>query len=470
MKELGHALRALTRNPGFALSVVLSLALGIGANASVFSVASALLLRPLPYADAERLVILWNRSPGLGIAEDWFSTAQYFDVKTTQGGFQEVAIAIGANYNLTGTGEPERVGTLRVSSNLLPLLGARPAVGRLFGPLDDVPGTTGTAVLGHATFLRRFGGDPDAVGRTIVLNGEPYEIVGVLEPGFDVPREVMPTLGGAERAEVLLPLPLDAEAARTRNREDYNLLGKLKRGVTVEQAQAEMDALTARLRGEHPAFYPPNGGLTFDVVPLHEQVVGDVRQALVVLTAAVAFVLLVACVNVANLLLARAAAREKDMAVRAALGASRERLVRELLAESLLLALAGGALGLLVCLGSVRALTALGVASVPRLHEIGIGPDVLLFTLAASLLSGMLFGLVPAWRLSRPDLLGALTEGRRGSSAAGGVWSRRDRPAPRCSLPPSSRYPSCCSSAPACSCAASPACRRCRRASIPRLC
>ena len=425
-KDIRHALRGLARHPGFALSVVLSLAIGIGANASVFSVASALLLRPLPYAHAERLVILWNRSPGLGIAEDWFSTAQYFDVKTTHGGFEEVALAIGANYNLTGTGEPERVGTLRVSSNLLPMLGARPAVGRLFGPLDEVPGTTGTAILGHSTWMRRYGGDPGAVGRAIVLNGQPYEIVGVLEPGFDVPREVMPTLGGAEHAEVLLPLPLDAEAARTRNREDYNLLGKLKRGVTLEQAQAEMDALTMRLRSEHPSFYPPNGGLTFGVVPLHEQVVGDVRQALVVLTAAVAFVLLIACVNVANLLLSRAAAREKDMAVRAALGASRERLVRELLAESLLLALAGGGLGLLLCLGSVRALTALGSASVPRVHEIGVGPHVLLFTLVASLLSGLLFGLVPAWRLSRPDLKGALTEGRRGSSAAGGLWSRRD--------------------------------------------
>ena len=240
-------------------------------------------------------MILWNRSPGLGIAEDWFSTAQFFDIKASHRGFEELAIAIGANYNLAGAGEPERVGTLRVSSNLLSLLGARAAAGRLFGPADDVPGTTGTAVLGHATWMRRYGGDPGVIGRSLVLNGQPYEVIGVLEAGFDIPREVLPTLGGAEHADVILPLPLDAEAARVRNREDYNLLGKLKAGVSEAQAQAEMDTLTARLRQDHPGFYPANGGLTFDVVPLHEQVVGDVRQPLMILTAAVGLVLLIAC-------------------------------------------------------------------------------------------------------------------------------------------------------------------------------
>jgi predicted permease len=425
-RDVLHALRGLARSPGFAASVVLSLAIGVGANAAVFSVASALLLRPLPYADAERLAILWNRSPGLGIEEDWFSTAQYFDIRNRHRDFEDLAIAIGANYNLTGDGAPERVGTIRASASLLPMLGARAAHGRLFGPQDDVPGTAGTAVLGHATWLRRFGGDPAAIGRSLVLNGEPYQVIGVLEQGFDIPREVMPTLGGALHAEVVVPLKLDADAATIRNREDYNILGKLKPGASLAQAQAGMDTITAGLRREHPAFYPPNGGLTFDVVPLQQQVVGNVRQALLVLTAAVAFVLLIAGVNVANLLLARAAARQREVAVRAALGASRARLVRELLAESLLLALGGGALGLLLCNLSVRGLVRLGSASVPRLHEIAVGPEVLLFTLAISLVSGLLFGLAPAWRLSRPDLQATLTQGRRGSSAAGGLFSRRD--------------------------------------------
>ena len=425
-RDLAQALRALARSPGFAASVVLSLAIGIGANAAVFCVASALLLRPLPYADAERLVILWNRSPGIGITEDWFSTAQYFDIQSGHRGFEELAIAIGANYNLTGDGAPERVGTIRASTNLLPMLGARAAHGRLFEPADAVPGTGGTAVLGHATWLRRFGGDPGVVGRSLVLNGEPYQVIGVLAAGFDLPREVMPTLGGALHSEVVVPLQLASDAASVRNREDYNILGKLKPGVSRDAAQAEMDRITAGLRRDHAAFYPPNGGLTFDVVPLHEQAVGNVREALLVLAAAVALVLLIAGVNVANLLLARASARQREVAVRAALGASRARLVREQLAESLLLALGGGAVGLLLCSAGVQGLVRLGSASVPRLHEIEVGPGVLLFVLVVSLVSGLVFGLAPAWRLSRPDLQSNLTEGRRGSSAAGGLFSRRD--------------------------------------------
>lgn len=426
LRDLRLSLRSLWRSPGFTLSVVLSLAIGIGANAAVFSVASALLLRPLPYADASRLVILWNRSPGLGIAEDWFSTAQYFDIRSGHTGFEELAIAIGANYNLTGDGAPERVGTIRASASLLPMLGARALHGRLPGPADEAPAAAASAVLGHATWQRRFGGDPAVVGRSLVLNGEPHQVIGVLEPGFDLPREVMPTLGGALHAEVVVPLRLDAGAAAVRNREDYNILGKLRPGVSREQAQADMDRITAGLRRDHPAFYPPNGGLSFDVVPLHEQVVGNVRQAILVLSAAVAFVLLIAGVNVANLQLARAGARQKHVAVRAALGASRPRLVREQLAESVLLGLGGGAVGLLLCLASVQALVRLGAASVPRLEAIAVGPAVLLFTLLLSLLSGLLFGLAPALRLSRPDLQATLTEGRRGSSAAGGLFSRRD--------------------------------------------
>jgi predicted permease len=423
-QDLRYALRTFAKSPGFTAAAILSLALGVGANSSIFSVASALLLRPLPYADAERLVILWNRSPGLGITEDWFSTAQYFDIKTTTQHFEQVAIAIGANSNLTGDGPPERIGTIRVSSNLLPMLGAPPLHGRLFTPEEDVEGAAPVAVLHHGTWRRRYGGDPNAVGRSIVLNGTSYRIVGVMPASFSLRREVMPTLGIAADAEVLLPLPLGPKAPQFRGREDYNILARLKRGVSVEQAQAEMDALTSRLRGEHPHVYPPNGGLTFGVVPLKDQVVGDVRWSLVVLTGAVGLVLLISCANVANLLLSRALDRQKEIAVRAALGATRSRIVRQLLTESVLLAATGGALGLLLARWSLEGIRVLGPASVPRVHEIAIDGRVLLFTLLVSIGSGVLFGLAPALRLGGLRLHDALKEAGRGVSGAGAFWGR----------------------------------------------
>jgi len=424
LKDIRFALRSIAKNPWFALAAVLSLAIGIGANTSIFSVANSLLFRPLPYDNPDRLVILWNRSPGLGITQDWFSTAQYVDIKTSHHGFEQVAIAIGGNYNLTGQGEPERVGVIRVSSNLLPMLGAKPALGRLLTPDEDSPGRPSTAILTDGMWARRFGRDPHVIGQSVIINGQTYEVVGILPQHFTLPQEVVPLLDGTEQAEIFLPLPLAAAAAQVRDHEDYNLIGKLKPGVSVQQAQAEMDILTARLRHDFPENYPPNGGLTFGIVPLLEQVVGDVRRSLWILLGSVGFVLLIACANVANLMLSRAVARQQEIAVRTALGATRWHIIRQLLTESLMLSLSGGALGILICLISIRPIHILGTKSIPRLQDVGLDGRVLLFTLLLSIFSGILFGLVPALRVSRLDLNSTLKDASRASAGTSAVWSR----------------------------------------------
>jgi predicted permease len=423
-KDVAYAVRMLAKSPGFTLAAILSLAIGIGANTSIFSILDALLLRPLPYQDAGRLVILWNRSPGLNITEDWFSTAQYFDIKTGHHGLEQVAIAIGGNDNLITRGEPERVGTIRISSNLLPMLGQSAALGRTFSAGEDLPGKPATAVLSHGMWVRHYGADPRMIGQSITLNGSPYEVVGIMPSSFSLPREVLPTLYGAEQADILLPLPLPANAAQNRDHEDYNIMGKLKPGVSTAQAQAEMDTITARLRRDYPQVYPPNGGLTFGIVPLLEQVVGDVRPALFVLLGAVGFVLVIACANVANLLLARAVARQKEIAVRTAMGASRWRIVQQLLTESVLLSLCGGTLGVLFAFWSLHWIKILGPKSVPRIHDIGIDGVVLLFTFLLSLASGTLFGLAPALRITRLNVNATLQDASRGSAGTSAVWGR----------------------------------------------
>ncbi|HEY2433980.1 MAG TPA: ABC transporter permease [Vicinamibacterales bacterium] len=424
--DLRDAFRGFARHPGFAAAAILSLAAGIGANTAIFSVASTLLLKPLPYPQSDRLVILWNRSPGLGISQDWFSTAQYFDIRGAATSLEQVAIVYGANETIFGDGEPERIATLRVSSNLLPMLGAQPVLGRLLTPDDDVQAPPSNALLGYGTWVRRYGRDPGVIGRRIQLNGRPFQIVGVLAESFSLPHEVVPTLGIAAGADLVIPLPLAPAAAQARNREDYNVIGKLKPGRTAADLRQELDALTARLRRDFSGIYPPNGGLTFGVVPLHEQVVGGTRGSVALLSGAVACVLLIACGNVANLLLSRGIARQREIAVRAALGADRRRIVRQLLTESVLLAFAGGAAGLLLAAWGLQLMRLLGAGSVPRLYDIRIDGLVLGYSALVAIGSALIFGLAPAIRAARLDVQAHLKDGH-GAAAGLAPWGRRQR-------------------------------------------
>ena len=355
-QDLSYGVRTLSKSRGFLVAAVCSLALGIGANSAVFSVMNALLLRPLAYPDADRLVILWSRSPGLNVAQDWFSPGQYLDVKTQNQVFEHTAITIGASFNLTGQGAPEHIDGARVSSSFFPLFGAKAALGRVFTAEEDEPGKPPSVILSNSFWQRRYGGDKAVVGQSLILNGNTFAIVGVMSPDFSLTNDVMPAVNAIGRADVILPLPMNEAARANRGNEDFNIFGKLKPGVGQRQAQADMDLIAARMKQDFPQNYPPTGGLTISVVSLLEQVVGDVGATLPILMSAVGFVLLIACANVANLLLARAAARQKEIAVRAAVGASRWRIIRQLLTESVLLAAIGGVLGLILAFAAVWAL------------------------------------------------------------------------------------------------------------------
>ncbi len=420
LQDLRFGVRTLLKSPGFALVSVLTLALGIGANSAIFSVVNGLLLRPLPYAESERLAIIWTHSPGANVAQDWPSPGQFAAVKSQTSVFEDLALVHGSSSNLSVDGGAERVGVVRATSNLFPLLGVRPALGRVFLPEEDAPGRPSIVVLSHGLWQRRFGSDPNIAGRAITLNGQSYTVVGVMPADFALGYEVLPTVGAIQQPDVLLPLALTAERMESQGDENYNILTRLRPGATVGQAQSELDLIPSRLGQQFPDDYPPSRAFRLSVRPLLEQVVGDVRTSLLILLGAVGFVLLIACANVANLLLARAAVREKEMAVRTAIGAGRWRIVRQLLTESVALSFVGGALGLLVAFWGLDALRSLAPANIPRLQNVTLDGRVLLFTSAVTMLTGVLFGLAPALRGSRVNLGETLKEGARGSTGGGG--------------------------------------------------
>ena len=415
-QDLRYAVRMLRKNFALTAVIALSLAIGIGANTAIFSVVNALLLKPLPYPQPDRLAILWLRSPGIGIPQDWPSPGQYMDIKNENHSFDELSISIGGSMNLTGLDRPERLEAIRTSSTLLDMLGAKPLLGRTFLPEEDKPGKAPVVLLTHGAWKRLFGGDPQIIGRSLTLNGNQITVAGVLSPDFLLNNEVLPTVAGLEKVDVLLPLPLGADAVNRRGDENYNIVAHLKPGVTMRAAQKDVAAIASRIRVKDHR----DRTFTVSVVPLLDQVVGNVRRSVLVMLGAVTLVLLIACANVANLLLSRASGREKEVAIRAALGAGRMRLMRQLLTESLLLGVLGGAAGLLVAGLTLFVVRDINPGNIPRLDAIRIDGSVLAFTFGVGILTGILFGMAPAIRVARVDLNTSLKSGGRSSQTAGG--------------------------------------------------
>jgi predicted permease len=422
LQDLRYATRSFARTPGLTALIVLSLAIGIGANTAIFSITSTLLLKPLPYPSPDRIAMLWLRSPGIGIPQDWPSPGQYRDIVTQNHVFEDTALARGDNLILTEHAKAVKVDVIRTTASLLPMLGAKPLLGRIFLPEEDQPGKPETVVLTYGFWQREFGSDPTIVGRSITLNGAPHTVVGVLPAKFRLNHEVIPTVAGIDKPDLFLPPEAEAKDPGNYGSENYNILARLKPGVTMSQAQSDISVIAARLRQEKhrdPSF-------TISVVPLNDQVVGNVRTAVLILLGGVALVLLIACTNVANLLLSRAAVRQREIAIRAALGAGRVRVVRQLLTESISLSLMGGVAGMAVAALGIFITRKIHPGNIPRLDELGIDLRVLGFTLAISILTGIIFGLAPALRASRVDLVTNLKAGGKGSSV-GGLSIRHDK-------------------------------------------
>jgi predicted permease len=423
LQDLRLALRMLRKNVVLTLVILASLGIGIGANSAIFSVVDALLLRPLPYPHPDRLAAVWLHSPGIGILRDWPSPGQYIDIQNQNHSFDQMAIAQSRTFTLTGREQPERVDVLSTQSSLLTMFGAKPLLGRILLPEEETPGRPGVAILSYGAWQRLFNSDPTIVGRSITLNGKSFTVAGMLERGFMLNAEVMPSEGPMDKVDIFLPLPLGPDAAQRRGDENYNIVVRLKPGVSVQQAQADIDIIANGIRIKDKR----DASFGMDVVGLLNQVVGDVRRALLVLLGSVSLVLLIACANVANLLLARAAGREKEVAIRTALGAGWHRLARQLLTESILLALLGGAAGLLVARASLLVVRTMNPGNIPRLDEIGINGAVLAFTFGLSLATGILFGLAPAWRAIKLDPNSSLKAGGRSGQSDGGLYLKRHR-------------------------------------------
>ncbi len=413
-QDLRHGIRAMLKQPGITAVAILALALGIGGNTAIFSLVNGILLRQLPFRQPEQLVWVSSRRPDS--VKRPFNLPDFIDYRDQNQGLAGIAAFANWSVTLTERGDPERLQGVRISANAFQMLGVEAAVGRTLLPADDTPGQERVVVVGHGLWQRRFGADPQVVGTTLTLNGASYTVVGVLPPQFFFP---------IREAEMAVPLAPDTDPWRgVRTSVNFlRALARLKPGVTREQAEADLTSVADRLRREYPVANGQKLGVTLS--PLHEEVVGNFRLALWVLLGAVGAVLLITCVNLANLALVRASARHREMAIRTALGATRRRLVQQLATESVLLALLGGAAGLLLAVHGIPLLLALSPATLPRTGEVGVDFRVLGFTLALSLMAGLIFGLAPAWQATRVNPSEELKENGRGT--VGGARQSRAR-------------------------------------------
>ncbi len=416
-QDARHGLRVLRKAPGFTLVAVLTLALGVGASTAVFSVVNAILLKPLPYPNADRIMIPWLVAPkGVNLGSDYFpwGEIQFRFLTRAVHPFQDVAAFRNDSFNLTGSGEPALLDGFRTSSAFFSVVGVAPTLGRTYTPEEDTPGHEQVVILSHRLWLERFGGDRKILGRTIELNGLPHSVIGIMPAGFDFPRaEQMPASFNFPR-EPQLWVPLAVPEQGRLGPSELAVIGRLKHGLTLAQAQAQMNVITRQAEAADARW---KGWFNTRVTPLEKQVVGDTQRPLLLILGSVGIVMLIACSNVANLLLARSLGRKKEFTLRAALGAGRSRLMRQLLTESLLLALAAGALGVVFAEAGIYFVKTFGPVDTPRLHEVSLDISVLLFAIGVSLLTGTLFGLVPAIDASREDVAETLKEGGQRAGA-----------------------------------------------------